>query len=422
MRGKAATSGTLLLSAAIAAAQSGAIRLDDPAIGYLSRPLHDPVAELDRKVQAGEFEMRYDGPQGYLRSLLAGLNVAVESQMVVFSKTSVQALHIDPQNPRVLYFNDSAAVGWVRGGSLEVAALDPQQGMVFYTVDQRQWVLTQRNAAPAAGRPSLFRRRTDCLNCHNSKATRGIPGTLLRSVFPSIDGTPLRQFGTLNTDLSTPFDRLWGGWYVTGQSGAARHRGNAVVTNLAKPEAMVTDQTVNLESLKGKIDTEAYLSPYSDIVALMVFEHQMHLTNLLIEAGWRARVGAGAGNVEELVDSLLFVDERPLSDRIQGNSGFAAEFGARGPRDEQGRSLREFDLQHRLMRYPCSYMIYSEAFDGLPAEVREAVYRRMWSVLSGAAKGAKYSRLAASDREAVVEILRATKKGLPAYFQRSGVE
>ncbi len=196
--------------------------------------------------------------------------------------------------------------------------------------------------------------------------------------------------------------------------------GNAVVTNMAKPESMVTDRTVNVESLKGRLDTSKYLSPYSDIVALMVFEHQTHMTNLLIEAGWKTRTGAPDRRevINDLVDYMLFVDEPPLACKVRGTSGFAENFADRGPRDSRGRSLRQFDLESRLMRYPCSYMIYSDAFDHLPAEARSAIYQRLWRVLSGEEKEPRYARLSAADRKSIVEILRDTKKDLPDYFQR----
>jgi hypothetical protein len=136
-------------------------------------------------------------------------------------------------------------------------------------------------------------------------------------------------------------------------------------------------------------NTDAYLSPYSDIVALMVFEHQTRMMNLI------ARAATDRGVINELVDSLLFVDESRLTGKITGSSGFAEKFAALGP-------LRQFDLDHRLMRYPCSYMIYADAFDALPTDTKDAIYRRMWQVLQGKDNG-----------QAVMEILRATKKDLP---------
>jgi hypothetical protein len=181
-----------------------------------------------------------------------------------------------------------------------------------------------------------------------------------------------------------------------------------VMTAFAKPE-----------SLQGLLDSPAYLTPYSDVVALLVFEHQMHMMNLFTRVGWDVRIGRhDPTNINELVDYLLFVDEWPLSSRVEGSSGFTEKFSARGPRDSKGRSLRQFDLEHRLMRYPCSYMIYSAGFDGLPPEAKAAVYKRMWQILSGQGSGGKYAKLSASDRQAVTEILLETKPELRQYFHQ----
>jgi len=397
---------------------------DHPAIEYGTRPLRDPVSELNRKIQAGKVRLNFDEPQGYLRSVLEALSVPIESQIVVFSKTSVQMFRINPHNPRTLYYNDSVAVGWVRGGPIvELAAEDPKQGVILFTLDQKPTAKPQ------------FTRQDGCLTCHLSYSSLGVPGMLVRSVFPGPDGNPMRELGDYITDDRSPVEQRWGGWYVTGKTGSIRHMGNAIVTDAARPESMVVDQTLNLKSLEGKFDTDGYLSPYSDIVALMVFEHQMHMVNLFTRVGWEVRFalyqertdkalrshgvtdGLLRDTARELVDYMLFVDEAPLVDKIQGNSGFAEAFSAEGPRDSKGRSLRQFDLERRLMRYPCSYMIYSEAFDGMPDQAKEAAYKRMWQILSGEEKSHKYSKLSLADRQAIVTILRETKKGLPDYFQ-----
>jgi hypothetical protein len=218
-------------------------------------------------------------------------------------------------------------------------------------------------------------------------------------------------------DHRTPFEERWGGWYVTGKTGTMRHLGNAFVSDVNKPESMVTEATLNLQTLREKFETDAYLSPQSDIVALMVFDHQMHMMNLTTRVGWDYRLASsleadtGKANqtienqlrddVVEFVDYLLFVKEAPLPNKIDGVSGFAEKFAALGATDSKKRSLRQFDLDHRLMRYPCSYMIYSPAFDGMPDRAKKAIYARMREVLAG---------MPASDREAVLEILRETKK------------
>jgi hypothetical protein len=380
-----------VLVAAMALAQSSGLNLDHPAIQYTTRPTRDAVSELSRKIDSGKLELRYDSTRGYLPAILEALAIPVQSQMLVLSKTSVQSMRIGPQTPRAVYFNDSVAVGWVPRGTIEIAALDPQQGMIFYSVDQRKWV-HETGAA-------LFQRRTDCLHCHVAPATMGVPGALLRSVQTTPDGTPLRMPPGLDTDLRTPFEKLWAGWYVSGESGAAHHQG--------KPAS--------------GFPAELYPSPYSDIVALLVFEHQTRMMNLLTAAGWQARIASPGlrDAVKDLVDYLLFVEEPPLPAKIQGASGFAEKFAAQGFADSRGRSLRQFDLEHRLMRYPCSYMIYSEAFDTLPGEVKNLVYQRIWEILApktGVKEEAKYARIAPADRLAVLEILRETKPGLPAYY------
>jgi hypothetical protein len=172
------------------------------------------------------------------------------------------------------------------------------------------------------------------------------------------------------------------------------------------------------------------LTPYSDIAALLVFDHQMHLMNLLTRTGWEARALIADDRrdrhlrltqlAEALADALLFVGEAPLASPVRSTSGFADRFSARGPHDRQGRSLRQLDLERRLMRYPCSYMIHAEAFDALPAELKETVYLRLFAILTGLPGtdgDERYAHLSAADRRAILEILRDTKADLPAVFR-----
>jgi hypothetical protein len=400
--------------------------INSPAIEYGTRPVSDAVSQLNLRIQQGKVHLKFEDKQGYLRSVLEALDVPIESQLVVFSKTSFQMYRISPSNPRSLFFNDSVAVGWVRGGPIvELAAEDPKQGVIFYTLDQKP-----------AQQPQFARHDDTCLSCHESNASVGVPGMLVRSVFPSSTGMPLEELGGYLTDDRSPFEQRWGGWYVTGITGSMRHMGNAVVTDPSKPESILGNQTLNLESLQATFDTRAYLSPYSDIIALMVFEHEMHMMNLFTRAAWEVRyslyedqttdspedrLGTTEAVLREaanaVADYLLFVDEKPLPGEVRGTSGFAEMFSAEAPRDSRGRSLRQFDLKRRLMRYPCSYMIYSPAFDGLPEDLKEAIYDRLWVILSGRETTKKYAKLSLADRQAVVEILRETKKGLPDYFQ-----
>jgi hypothetical protein len=361
--------------------------------------------------------------------------------MLVMSKTGVQGLYTGPENPRAIFFNDAVTVGYIRGAPLlELTVHDPEQGVLFYTVEQK-----------AQTRP-VFERRPACLSCHQNYSTLHVPGLLMRSVFMAPDGLPLAQFGSYDADDRTPYRRRWGGWYVTGADAALGHIGNAVVTDREKREAIVSDSTLHRLPPEAMFDGRGYPSAHSDIAALMVFEHQAHMTNLITRLGWEARIAAyprtegTAKNAEhaeplvsaisprsavssgfasgplretvtELVDYLLFVDEPPLPAAIRDRSPFAERFAAQGPADQKGRSLRQLDLDRRLMRYPCSYMVYSPAFAALPADARAAVYVRMWDILSGRDTTPKYARLAAADRHAVVDILRETLHDLPTDFR-----
>jgi hypothetical protein len=379
---------------------------DHPAIEYydeIPHPPKDAVSILNQRIAEGAVHLRFEPGSGYLRPLLEALHVPVESQLAVFSKTSLQAPLIGPENPRTIFFNDTVAVAWMRGGFIELASVDPERGVIFHVLEQRP-----------AETPFLVR-RNDCTRCHISDASLGVPGMMVRSRFTAPDGSPRLILGGYTTDHRSPFEERWGGWYVSGELDGIHHMGNTVYPD--------DDHAKTIPVQIG----DGYLARTSDMAALLVFDHQMHMTNLLIRIGWETRAGLhdGRGDLaswlrsaaREFVDYLLFVDEVPLPGKIHSTSGFAERFAALGPKDSQGRSLRQLALDKRLMRYPCSYMIYTDAFDDLPSPARDAIYERMWQVLSGTEPDPKYTRLSSPDRKAIVEILRETKRGLPTYFR-----
>jgi hypothetical protein len=394
--------------------------LTHPAIGYRSQPLHDPVAQLIARMQSGEAHLTFDATgAGYLRSVLDALKIPVESQMAVFSKTSLQSPLITPTNPRTIYFTDDVAVAWPRGGFIELAAHDPEKGAQFYILDQHDSPTPQILRAETV-RPGA------CLACHHAFATMEVPGFIVKSVAAEPDGRAAPQAANYITDDRSPLDERWAGWYVTGRTGSARHIGNPDALSVREGRPEVTPHATTLDSLTKVIDTNRYLAASSDVAALLVFDHQARLMNTLTRVGWEVRVAVAEGrnaqtlierNARDLVDALLFVEEAALPDGIASASGFAHAFEARGPADSRGRSLRQLALKGRLMQYPCSYMIYSPAFDGLPASLKEAVYRRLWTVLSGGDTAPRYARLTSADRRSIVEILRDTKRDLPPYFR-----
>ncbi len=409
-----------------------AVDLDREPINYSSAEPNNAVERLQQRLEDGQAKLTYEEGTGYLRSLLRELNVPLSSQMLVFSKTSLQRQRINPRTPRALYFGDDAYVGFCQKGDLlEVTADDPQLGEVFYSLSQK------KNA-----KPRLQRQGDSCLICHASSFNQGFPGHLARSVFADGSGLPILASGTYRIDHTSPLRQRWGGWYVTGTSGKQTHLGNMIVRdNHPRPEDIDNSANVNVTKLDRYFKTSPYPTPHSDIVALMVLEHQSEMHNRLTRANFLTRLalreeaefnkalGRPADHRSEstvsriknagepVVRYLLFCEEAQLTDPLKGTSGFAEEFVQRGPRDHRGRSLRQFDLKRRLFAYPCSYVIYSEAFDALPPPVKDYVLRRLWEVLRGKDTSKEFAHLSAEDRQAITEILRATKTDLPDYWK-----
>lgn len=406
--------------------------LDAEPIRYSTAAPANAVSHLQGRLGAGKAALAHDKKHGYLRDLLKALAVPESSQVLVFSKTSLQRHRISPVRPRALYFNDDVYVGFCQNGDvIELSAADPGLGTVFYTLDQKK----TDNAL-------ITRQGEACLLCHGSSQNEGLPGLLVRSVYPDARGLPVLSAGSHRTDHSSPLKERWGGWYVTGTSGGQTHLGNLTVAERTRPEEVDNRAGVNVTDLSPFFKTSLYPTAHSDLVALMVLEHQTGAHNRITRANILTRLalhdevelnkalgrpGPGhsdstVGRIrsagEPLVKYLLFCEEAALTEAVLGTSGFAGAFARRGPFDKKGRSLRDFDLRRRMFKYPCSYLIYSAAFDGLPTEVRDYVYRRLWEVLSGKDTGKDFAHLSAADRQAIREILLETKPNLPAYWRK----
>jgi hypothetical protein len=371
----------------------------------------DVASALTEQLEKGQAKLAYEPKWGYLRSLLKALDVPIDSQILVFSRTSLQQDKIGPTTPRAIYFNDKIAVGSVQNGALfEIVASDANDGTLFFSLDTKP-----------AEQPKIEHERSLCLLCHNAA---WVPQTFVATVYPGVDGNP--AFLSTNlfnaTDHRSPFEDRWGGWYVTGTHGKMKHLGNAVARNPYRPVELETRHTQNLTSLVTKFDVTKYLTPTSDIVALMTYEHQSraHYLMAALSAQFRA---AGTGDpdrstakrpttaaldaaVDDLVKYLTFADAAPLTSPIQGVSTFTQTFPQRGPRDSKNRSLRDFNLTTRLFEYPLSYVVYSDLFDKLEPRALERVYRGLYAELSKPAN------------RPALEILRETKPNLPSYFRQ----
>ena len=258
-------------------ASAQAVDLDRPPILYATAKPQNPVSALEARQHAGTAVLSSEETHGYLASLLEQLAVPRSSQVLVFSRTSLQRSRISPRTPRAIYFNDEVTVGFcLRGDVLEIAAADPALGTAFYTVDQNP-----------RKRGAITRQTENCLLCHGSSVNQGFPGHLVRSVLPDRTGEPVFSRGTKRVDHSTPFADRWGGWYVTGTSGKQTHQGNKLFDKWSDPKPT---EGVNVTDLKGLFTVANYLTPHSDLVALMVLEHQGETHNRLCAANLLTRL------------------------------------------------------------------------------------------------------------------------------------
>jgi hypothetical protein len=289
-------------------------------------------------------------------------------------------------------------------------------GGVFYALENK----------PGA-RP-VFKRNDQCLECHASSKSMGVPGHLVRSFATDDDGVVDLNSGTSQVNHRTPFEERWGGWYVTGTHGKMTHRGNLVGKAAYEKQEKEPNFAGNCTNLSRYFSVDKYASPHSDIVALMVLEHQTHMHNYIARLNYESTIALKTyghvrylkSAVEGFVRYMLFTEEAPLAAEVKGTSNFRKDFEALGPKDHLGRSLREMDLHTRMFKYPCSYLIYSDAFNALPVETKEKIYARLYDVLSGKESSADYESLSAESRKAILEILCDTKTDLPDYWKKDG--
>jgi hypothetical protein len=383
-----------------------------PVMRYGRTPTHNAIARLEQRLQSGAVKLSFTEPRGYLDSLLAALGIDPSSQALVYSKTSLQSGAISAATPRAIYFDADTYVGFVQGsGNLELGAMDSELGQVFYTLPNRP-----------NGAAQMERQTLTCLACHDTyeMSGGGVPRFLLMSSYVNVRGEQLTHEDSILTTDETPIESRWGGWYVTGQTGKQVHVGNIQVHTVQELVKLDSVRRGNIDTLQGLFDTAPYLSDKSDVVALLVLQHQVTVQNLLTRVNFEVREalakygkkavtlsaktqGELRGFMDDLAKAMLFVDAAPYTDTIRGNSGFDVWFQKQGPTDPQGRSLRELDLKTRLFRYPLSYLVYSSAFDALPDYARDYVYGRFAAVLR--------------DSDALV-ILTATKPSFAQYLAR----
>jgi len=402
-------------------------------IHYWTTPLTDAVTRFAKDLKSGDLVLDATTELSWLRGVLAALHVPESSQVMVFSKTSLQRRHISPETPRALYFNDEVYVGWVPGGAIELAAMDPAVGPVFFLLDRPAASVVHATGQSAPGQAVVIRDQ-ECLSCHAGPMTGNVPGFMVRSVYPDTQGNPILTAGTRLTGHHSPIEQRWGGWYVTGSHDPMRHLGNALARETPRGADLDTEAGANAASLAGYFDVSRYPLDQSDIVALMVLEHQVTLHTMMTQAQYAVKsalyredamrrempdAGPGLGDstrriitheAVRLIKNMLFADEAALADEgVSSHSPFAADFARSAPRDANGQSLKTLHLGRRLFKNRCSYLIHSPYFDALPPRLREEVSRLMREALAGEDPHQLAPHLRPEEKSRIISILRATK-------------
>lgn len=401
-----------MLTAAFAVSSLAApLDYEEPPIRYTESTPNTAISRLEAEIASGTRTLKTSGEQGYLRDVLKQLNVPESSQMLTFLKSSLQRPLIEPQNPRALYFGDDAYVGYVPGGIIELIVTDPKLGLVFYTIEEE------------SGQPHIQRQVSRCMTCHASSRTKRIPGLQVRSMFTDPSGQPVISAGSYRTDHTSPLEKRWGGWFVSGMHGETPHLGNMQLPNKKRPkQKVVNEHGLNVTDLTALTDVSKNLTPHSDIVALLVFEHQIDAHNLMVRVNYAYQIDSldsaepaekprWQSEADDLVEHLLFVGEQLLKFPVKGTSPFAEQFAQQGPFDAQGRSLRTFDLRSRIFQYPCSYTVHSQMFAQLPREAREYVLNQIRVALESPEDsewGESLARFSKEERAAAIQILAET--------------
>ena len=384
------------------------IKFSDPPHGYYTRTPEDAFSKWLREFKEGKSQLDTSSEKARLLSLLKALDVPVTSQLLVYSATSLQAGLIKPSNPRALYFNEEVYVGFVPGGKLEIAAIDPELGPIFSVVN---------NSFRSGGPPDIIRTER-CMNCHAGNVSWHLPGFTAESVIPMNSGGSLDGFRRDIAGHTIPIADRLGGWHVTGAHEKGDHHGNVI--------GYATSSGYRTESNPpGRIfDWDTYPVRTSDLFTHLIHEHQLGFHNLITLAVYRTRefkeTGRGMISLEnqaklndlarQLVRYVLFANEAKLPNGgIKPDPAYEKDFLARRKAIANGASLRDLDLRSRLFRYRCSYLVHSPSFTGLPKEFKDRVVAGLTSALREQGGPPEFNYLPATEKRAISTILRETK-------------
>lgn len=403
-----------------------------PPHDYNSIRGRDAMSRLIERASAGGYAFGEETGLPLLRRVLAELGIPESSQVLLFSKTSLQREYIDPENPRAIFFNENGYVSWMPDGLIEVLMFDPDAGGLFFIEE-----LPEERSDPRVA----FVKSRGCTGCHSGSVTNFLPGPMARSGYVDAGGKRIGSIpGHIRMNHGVPLADRWGGFYVTGAHASLGHLGNALArkeqgkTVLDRPEAPV------LSELSGLFDVSRYPRRDADALALLLFDHQIEAHNLLMELRYRwrlveyerAKSGGEASTIameglerglRRVVRYLLFADEAPLDGAaLAVSSDSRRDFLASRRTDPEGRSLRDLDLGERMFSHRLSYMIDSQAFAEAPRDMRALVYEQLGGILLPEVAPDDFDYFDEGEREAIVSILRATKDDLPPGWGDSGAQ
>jgi hypothetical protein len=369
---------TALAPAVLPAAEKSVFAMDEFATAphlYWEKPQQDRFSKMIAQVAAGKAALDLSNNTAFLLSLLKALEIPVSSQLLVFSGSSLQKRLINSRNPRALYFNEDTFVGFVPGGRIEIASLDPELGLIFSIFDP----LRGGAALPTVTRPE------GCLNCHAEAHSYRLPGVSIESLAVDRDGSSLETYRRGEIGHMVPLADRFGGWHLTGGHGLASTRANFIGS--LSPAGMA-----RTENPVGKFaDVSNYPVATSDILPHLIHEHLSGFLNRLIQLRYlerRMRMAAQTSEpdraamqrlVDEFADYLLFKDEAALpSGGVTGEPTYQAAFLER----YAGSGLGQFDLKSRIFRLRCSYLLGTEIWKSNSPGLQKAISSQLGKKLA----------------------------------------
>lgn len=402
--------------------QSVLINFRSPIHSYLHQTPRDPFSKFVKKIEKGDIELNFNSEKEYLLSLFEELNISPFSQLLVYSTTSLQLSRISPSNPRAIYFNDDIYLGYVPGGQVELIGIDPELGAIPY--------IFNLPIKDDLKHPSIYRSKR-CMKCHASEETKGVPGLLLSSVIPGPGGGTIDAFRRGIFGHSVPYEERFGGWHISGD--------HPFSNSWANYTGIMQDGIIKkIPNPPGKyFSWNKYPTQQSDAIPHLILEHQVGFSNLCISITYRLRQINNQGSnknatdeyskiikneTDKLLSYILFQKEAKLpKNRLSLDSQFIEDFKNNRNSTAQSKLLRELNLKDRLFQLRCSYMIFSNSFQGLPSEIKKQLLEKLRFILLCDKKNLpeEYSYFNDEERLKIHSIL---VKSLTGYSQKKGIQ